>query len=183
MSFLYFSSGVPFANLLFYGGLAITLVLGVRVAVRGLSARPRRLPRAALGGTSALVAATLIVGAVQADGAVEWSRTAVSPEILVGTWRRGATTLELRADSTFACTGPPAPETPCALEGAVGRWSHVPLWAVTLREANATYDLTLLRVRGHEHLIMEPGDPDSWTGDLGFRRDSSERSASISPAG
>lgn len=169
LPFFYFSSGIPFAYLAFYGGLAVAALAAAALAVRSLARRRRG--RAAGYAVAGAAAVGLLVAAGEAGGAVEWSTDAVTPEVLTGMWTREGTVLRLQADSTYVCEGLPREVTPCARAGEVGRWAYMPQWAVTLSApTGVVYRMTMLRVRGREHLILDPGDPDVWDGDLGFAR-------------
>jgi hypothetical protein len=162
MSPLVFDTAVPFGYLLFYGALAITGVGAV--VLFGVGLRRRRY---VLAGTALLflaaVAAT-IWSNVAADRDLDLNPFVRTDSALVGVWRDGASTLDLRADHTFLCTGAACQD----LLGS-GTWARAGDFNMTFR-AMTTEERRrrFVRYRDRLRLTTVIDDPDSWDGSLTF---------------
>src|SRR5687767_3747394 len=94
LGYFAFRTGVPFGYLVFLLGLLVSTGVGLRLLVRGLSARPADRGRA-LGGGAMLAAAVVFVAAnLVYTGALELNPTFTLAEV-AGEWREGSARLSL----------------------------------------------------------------------------------------
>ena len=159
-----FRTAVPFGYLAFWGGLVVLSGASVGIVIRSL--RPFRKRRMVAG--SMLFAALALLGAVNvfAEQKLDFNPLIRERGDLVGVWKDGTATLDLRADGTFLCQG----DGECSGVGPTGAWTWHDFEVKFRSIAGRTVVRRILRYGQELRLASLPDDPDVWDGRLSFRR-------------
>jgi len=162
---LVYRTALPFQYLLYIGLPLLGAVLFVREVRAHARPAAMRLSR----GLAIGAAVALCIGLNEAYGPVLDLAPVVGVRDLVGLWREGSTTLELRADGTYRCS--PSGKV-CEAFGPIGHWTPDGGVEVSFTQESGSERITVLRrvVRyaGALHLTAPFDDPDGWDGAMSF---------------